>query len=229
MMERISDIALLQTADAEQYLPMLEATTVVNQIYCARHHVSYSQFIGIKRGFHPWHACFNRILLIKEMIDSGFNGWLFYLDADAFVADLSYDVRYLISEIAKPIIMAPGGLTGEHWDVNDGVMLIDLANESARDLVLAWHRDFMAISEETLRTHARWDGSLEGDQERLHRILQEKEHFKNCIGMADRYLFNDHKGSFVRQILRSNAVTWEERLVRVRKETADILNAATAR
>jgi hypothetical protein len=226
-MEQISDIALLQTADAEQYLPMLEATTVVNKIYCARHNIGYSQFIGVKRGFHPWQACFNRILLIKEMIDSGFDGWVFYLDADAFVADLSYDVRLLIPKIAKPIIMAPGGLTGEGWDVNSGVMLIDLANEIARDLVLAWHRDFMAISEESLRTHAKWDGSIEGDQERLHRILQQKTHFQSSIGMADRYLFNDQKGSFVRQILRSNASSWEERLTRVRKETADILNAAT--
>jgi hypothetical protein len=206
---------------------MLEATTAVNRIYCIRHDIGYSQFIGVKRGFHPWQACFNRIILIKEMIDSGFRGWVFYLDADAFVADLSYDVRHLISRIAKPIIMAAGGQTGELWDVNSGVFLINLDDESVRDLVMAWYSDFMTTSEEALRTHAKWDGSLDGDQARLHRILRQKKHVQSRIGMADRHLLNDHKGSFIRQILRSNAFTWEERLARVRKETENILNAAT--
>jgi len=226
-MRNRSDVLLLQTADAQQYLPMLQATAVVNQAYCARQCLSYSQFIGIKRGFFPWHACFNRIVLIKEMIDVGFRGWVFYLDADAFMVDLSYDVRRLISEIAKPIIMTPGGLTGEHWDVNDGVFLVDLSVEAVQELMLAWHTDFMATSHEALRAAVEWE-SVPSDQPRLHRILRKSERFQSCLGMVDRYLFDHDKSSFVRQILRANVPTWEARLARVRKETKDILRAAAA-
>jgi hypothetical protein len=221
------NIVMLQTADAKRYLPMLQATAAVNQAYCARHGVGYSQFIGIKRGFHPWQACFNRIMLIKEMIDVGFRGWVFYLDADAFVADLSFDVRQLISATTKPVIMAPGGLTGEPWDVNDGVFLIDLDNETARNLIFAWHSHFMRNSEDELRAAVEWESGVESDQPRLHGILHTDPRFHGCVGMVDRYLFNNEKGSFVRQILRSNARTWNERLARIRKETEDALLSET--
>jgi tRNA (mo5U34)-methyltransferase len=218
----VSEIVLLQTADAEQYLPLLEATAAVNRLYCERQNIKYSHFIGVKRGFFPWQACFNRIILLKEMIEEGFTCWVFYLDADAFVVDLSFDLRSLISDIAKPIIMAPGGLSGQPWDVNDGVFVIDLSNDTARDLILAWHSDFMSTSDEALLAAPEWH-MVESDQPRLQRILRENECFGSCVGMADRYLLNDHKSSFVRQILRSNAATWQERLMRVRKETADVL------
>src|SRR5262245_6485291 len=193
------EIILLQTADAHRYLPMLQATAAVNQVYCARHNIGYSQFLGIKRGFYPWQACFNRVMIIREMIAAGYCGWVFYLDADAFVADLSFDSRHLISEIAKPLIMAPGGLTGEPWDVNTGVFLVDLNDETARELMLAWHSDIMSETDHALRESPEWE-MIAGDQSRLHIILQGSERFRSCLGMADRYLFNDHKGSFVRQI-----------------------------
>jgi hypothetical protein len=221
----MSEIVLMQTSDAKRYLPILQATAAVNQTYCARHNISYSQFVGIKRGFHPWHACFNRILLIKEMIDSGFKGWVFYLDADAFVADPSYDVRHLISNIAKPIIMAPGGLTGELWDVNSGVFLVDLDNEIGRDLIMAWHADFMTTSEDVLRTAAEWE-DVDSDQPRLHGILQRVDRFRSSLGIAHRQVLNDSEATFVRQILRCHPGTWEDRLAEIRKETASVLERA---
>ena len=45
-------------------------------------------FFGIVRGFHSWQATCNRSGLLKRLIDTGYKGWVCYLDADAFVADL---------------------------------------------------------------------------------------------------------------------------------------------
>jgi hypothetical protein len=218
------DIVMLQTADTQRYLPMLQATAAVNQVYCSRHGLSYSQFMGIKRGFHPWQACFNRIVLIKEMIDLGYRGWVFYLDADAFVWDLSFDVRRLICDIGRPIIMAPGGQSGQPWDVNDGVFLIDLGNRTARHLILMWLASFMAITEQRLRAMPEWPPQDAGsDQPLLHGILHHEKRFQDILGHADRHVLNDSAASFVRQILRCHPGTWEDRLEHVRKETSSVL------
>jgi hypothetical protein len=218
----MSEIVLLQTADTRKYLEMLQVTAAVNQAYCARHNISYSQFVGTKRGFHPWHASFNRIILVKEMIDAGFDGWVFYLDADAFVADLSLDVRQLIAGVEKPLIMAPSGVTRELWDVNNGVFIVDIGNEVARNLMLAWYNFFMSISDESLLAAVEWAAGPD-DQAMLHKLLRENGQFRNCLGLVDLHYLNHHTGSFVRQILRANAKTWEERLERVRKETLAVL------
>jgi hypothetical protein len=222
------DIVMLQTADAKRYLPMLQATAAVNQVYCSRHDISYSQFIGIKRGFHPWQACFNRIVLINEMIDLGYRGWVFYLDADAFVWDLSYDVRRLIDYIDKPIIMAPGSQSGQPWDVNDGVFLINLSNKTARRLILTWLASFMSISEKRLRAMPEWPPQdIHSDQPLLHGILHRTKRFQDILGHADRHVLNDSTASFVRQILRCHPGTWEDRLEHIRRETSTILSRET--
>jgi len=226
MSDASKKIAMLQTSDAERYLPMLQLTSEVNARYCGRHKIDYQQWMGIKRGYHPWHACFNRIVLLKEMIDAGNRNWVFYLDADAFIVDLSFDVRRIIAGVRKPIIMAASGASQEVWDVNDGVFLIDLGDDTARDLVLAWYGDFMTTSDELLKIAAEWDGKVASDQPRLQSILQRNERFRNALGTVDRGVLNHHRGSFVRQILRTNASSLEERTALVRKQVMDVLNGA---
>src|SRR5262249_39901509 len=169
-----------------------------------------------------WHATFNRIIILKEMADVGFRDWLFYLDADAFVVDLSYDVRRLISSIAKPLIMAPGGASGQYWDVNAGVFLIDFGNEAARDLIAAWYDEFALTSDEALREATEWD-AVPNDQALLHRILRKNKHLQAFLGVTDRHSLNYRAGTFVKQFLRANPVTWEERLEEIRKATAAVL------
>jgi hypothetical protein len=234
----MQNIVMLQTADPTRYLPMLQATSYVNRYYCVRHNIAYRQYVGIKRGFHPWQACFNRIMLIREMITTGCRDWVFYLDADAFVFGQSYDVRNLILKMGKPLIIGPGGASGELWDVNDGVFLVDLGNAVARDLMLAWHADFMATPEDLLRqapdsdaetAAGEWDSRVQSDQPRLQWLLQQNELYRNCVGLAEREVFNYHAGSFVRQILRMNTATFEERLAWIERETAAIIDGLNDR
>jgi hypothetical protein len=228
----MQNIVMLQTADATHYLPMLQATERVNQAYCSRHNIAYSLYIGIKRGFFPWHACFNRIVIIKELIDAGHRGWVFYLDADAFVFGQSCDVRNdVIARFDKPLIIAPGGVSGALWDVNDGVFLVDLGDATARDLMLAWYGNFMTTPEEVLRlapdpihsAPGEWDTRVQSDQPRLQWLLQHNERYRNCVGMAERGALNSHIGSFVRQILRAHTDTFEERLAWIQRETAAVI------
>lgn len=216
-------IVSLQTADLDRYFPLLMITAEVNKLYCKLHNFEYRQFIGIKRGYFPWHATFNRIVMLKEMIDTGFRGWVFYLDADAYIVELSYKIQTIINEVSKPVIMAPGGLSGAYWDVNSGVFLINLGEQISRDLALAWHADFMSTSDVQLRGAPEWR-MVPSDQERLQRILREDQRFSDCVGRANRKIFNDRSGSFIRQALRADSNSWEERLSKVRKETSAVLN-----
>src|SRR5258708_2102608 len=82
------DIVCLQTADPDIYYDLLYQTSKTVRLYCNRHGIRYESYIGIKRGYFAWHATFNRIFLIKELLDSGFRGWICYIDADAYVANL---------------------------------------------------------------------------------------------------------------------------------------------
>jgi len=50
----------MQTADAHVYREMLHHTANVNIAYCARHHIEYESYIGVKRGKVAWQASYNR-------------------------------------------------------------------------------------------------------------------------------------------------------------------------
>src|SRR6516164_5460781 len=128
-------ILTIQTADAELYSRILSITSRVNKIFCKRNDIEYEAFVGIKRGFYPWHACFNRIIILNELVQNGFAGWVFYLDADAYIYDLSFNIRQYLAAIHEPFIFAPGGTSGQKWDVNDGVFLINLNAPASRKLI----------------------------------------------------------------------------------------------
>ena len=83
----------MQTADSREYRAMLEMTAKVNLAYCAAQGMTYESYLGIKRGVAPWQATYNRIFMLNELLDRGFRGWAIFVDADAFVADFSFDLR----------------------------------------------------------------------------------------------------------------------------------------
>jgi hypothetical protein len=83
---------------------------------------------------------------------AGFRGWIFYLDADAFVYDRNFDLAgYLDGYSDKALIASLGGTEPEHsWDINTGVFLINLKHEKGRQLIEDWHADIMGTSDERL-------------------------------------------------------------------------------
>ena len=213
---------MFQTADADNYADMIAVTSMSNRHYCEMHGIAFESFRGIKRGFHPWHACFNRIVYLKEQIDAGYSGWVFYVDADAFVFDHDFDVRRIIADGEGDYYFAPGDETGEKWDVNDGVFLIDLGSEAGKALVRAWHDHFMETSEEALRDACEWE-TVPSDQPRLHEILRTSPDLLDRLVHVPREVLNNEKASFVRHVLRSNAETLEDRLARLRGGVAQTM------
>lgn len=217
-------VKMYQTADDIKYTRIIEATSPVNREYCSLYNIEFNLFVGIKRGYHPWQACFNRIVYLKEQMDSGFDGWIFYLDADAYVQDQNVDVRSVIADAQGDIIFAPGGLTGERWDVNDGVFIINLSAPASRLLIDAWYANLMTTSDSDLEAAREWHTSpVPSDQPRLHQILKDNPDITREVVIVPRELLNDENATFVRQVLRANAETFEKRVERIQEGVKSIV------
>src|SRR5262249_15523342 len=142
-------VTIIQTSDPVNYAPLLACGRVANENYAIKKGFSYSTFVGLKRGYFPWHACFNRIFLLKELAAAGYAGWAFYLDADAYIYDQCFDLNaYLEAHRDKCLIAGPGGLTDLPWDINDGVLLVNFGHKDALEIVDRWHQHFMDTEEE---------------------------------------------------------------------------------
>jgi hypothetical protein len=200
----VAKIILMQTADPHLYSEMLWWTSVPNKLYAWRLGIEYQAFLGLKRGYFSWHACFNRLILLHDLLQRRYDGWVFYLDADAYVYDLGFDLHTYIGNLDGKIAMVagPGGIEGHAWDINTGVFLINLGQRSGQEIISLWYDDFMSVSEEDLRNQSEWGMD---DQKRLHRVLQNHGELIEAIKIEQREFFNDYHASFVRQVLTDHS------------------------
>lgn len=213
-------VTILQTCDVQNYFPLLSAGRVANEQYAIKNGFDYGSYVGIKRGYYPWHASFNRLFMLKELADIGYRGWVFYIDADAYIRDQSFDLRqYLESHQDKYLIAATGGVTEERWELNDGVFLINLGHPNALRLIDLWHWHFMATPDEALRLARDWD-DVTNDQTRLHDILRANPYLIEHIHVEN-YQFQDLGNSgFVRQVMRQAGMTLDDRIAEMRNGVA---------
>jgi hypothetical protein len=137
-------VKFLQTADQIKYARLLDASAPSTRAFCAIHGYEYETFVGLKRGHHPWHATFNRIDLLNEALDAGFDGWIVYLDADAFVVDLNFDfTTYLEQQADAPLIArAVNPQKAPTWNVNAGVLIFNMQHPQTAWLIKTWKRLF---------------------------------------------------------------------------------------
>lgn len=197
-------VLFFQTAEAN-YRPLLELTSQTVREYCTRHQCSYESYFGIIRGYYPWQATYNRIPMLQRMLDSGYDGWVCYLDADALISDLDFDLRaYLADKQDYALIAAPGKDDGPWWDVNAGVFLLNLAHPMGKLIVRRWSAQFASLSDEDLKAGVEWH-QIANDQGMLHMLLQGIENARaHVLVTGERpWLLNGLEGRFIRQVMRS--------------------------
>lgn len=219
-------IILAQTAAGPAYEAMLAATAPLHGAYCDLNRVEFLSTAGVRRGFHLWQACYNRIEILHDLLEAGFDGWFFYLDADAVICQPGFGLRrYLGKRTDYALIAAPGRLDGEHWDINDGIFFLNLDHPLGREIAQRWHRAFHeGISDEMLQGAVEpWrypDGSpFPGDQHLLQMLLKDRPYLAEALLREDGGLINYGKGRFIRQFLRAVG-TPEERLAAIRETVA---------
>ncbi len=215
-------VIFLQTSD-HTYRPLLETTSRTVREYCSRHDFGYESYLGIIRGCHPWHAVYNRIALLERLVQTGFLGWVCYLDADAFIADLDFDLRnYLADKNEFALIAAPGGPPRVWWNMNDGVFLINLGNPVGRQIIRDWAIRFAMITDEQLQNAEAW-GSVPSDQPLLHEVLQSIPDGNKYTLVEDASRLLNYNGRFIKQVLRA-AGTFAGRLARLNSSVELVLN-----
>jgi hypothetical protein len=215
------EILFIQTSDLDKYRELLNLTSQVVQKYCNTHEYLYESYLGVIRGFHPWQATFNRIPILHRLCESDFSGWVCYLDADAFVADLNFDLRSYLSDKDNIALIGAQGASPYWWAVNAGVLFFNFGHPLGRAIVREWHKAFTAITDEELRS-ADW-GSFPDDQTLLHHVLRTMPYVENhiIVDRAQPPLIN-YEGRFIRQILRT-AGSIEQRADRLRAEVGRVL------
>jgi hypothetical protein len=167
------DIVLVQSADAVNYFSLLRTTARINREFCLKQDVDYTCHHGIIRGFHPWQACFNRIYLLHNLIELGFTGWYIHLDADAWVRNVSFDIRTYLAECADHSMIFAKMASLRLWDVNDGIFLANCAHPDTQEIVVAWKQRAEEVSEDSLRAAPNWyDNHVPGDQSLLQDVLR---------------------------------------------------------
>lgn len=221
-----ADIVLVQTCDPFAYFDLMVASSRANREFCAGHDLAYAGFVGIKRGFHPWHAVFNRIVLLREYMEQGFAGWVLYLDADAVVVDLRWDVRsYLRTKADFAAVLAPAGEGVPDWEVNDGVAFFHLGHPACRALIAAWNDAFARIDDAALRAAGRWN-MVPHDQDMLQDILRADPALRSKIFLESPRAINSREATLVRQVLRAQEPDMQARLGAIEAEAALALRRA---
>ncbi|WP_162140507.1 DUF4214 domain-containing protein [Sphingomonas sp. PR090111-T3T-6A] len=216
-------ITFIQSADAFNYKPMLDTTSKTVIEFCRRHGHKYENYVGVKRGFYPWQASFNRLFMLKDLLDAGYCGWVVHMDADAFVHDLDFDLAaYLASKGDVAGILTPMGDDCQPWEINNGVALFNLSHPIGRRIIEEWHARYMAVSDDTLRQLTEWPGDI-NDQTFLFEILDDSAEIRDAFFFGDRMLLNHPYATFIRQILRAYMPIQADRHQVVRMAVKEIL------
>ena len=208
----MTKVLFVQTADAIKYRSMIELTSQTVREFCAKRGCDYLSFIGLKRGFHPWQAAYNRIVILMEVIESGFDGWVAYVDADGFIVNLHFDIHEYLDRNSKKALIIPRSRVNDdvYWEINDGIFFINLANKNARIIIESWYKEFMSIEDNDLKRCDDWVG-IPNDQDLLQKVLKENMELEPYV-VHDNVNIYGTGSKFIRQILRVDAPTYIQRL-----------------
>ncbi|WP_237216608.1 hypothetical protein [Falsiroseomonas oryziterrae] len=214
------------TADADRFFPMLQATLPPTRLFCLRQGVALQAFIGLRRGAHPWQACYNRIAFLRDRLADGFRGWVIHLDADAFVADIGFDLKAYLDRHARTAMIHPPGGTRGRWDINSGVFLWNFAHEATRETAAGWAARLDAVTDEEMRTAPEWGGALLSDQPMLQQVLRDRPDLLDAVHVESAELIGYQHSGFIKQFVRNAVHTPEQRIARIAREAALALRRA---
>ena len=219
------NMLIFQSCDPHHYTHLLAVTQPTASLYALRHGCRYEAFIGLKRGVHPWHACFNRIIMLDEMIDRGESGWVLYLDTDSYIIDFGFDcAAYLADKATKAFVMAPGNHDPLPWEFNNGIFFANLGNPVCVELCRAWKSEFLRHWPDDLLANSGPSFGAPSDQALLIDVIRDgPQAYRDAIFLDQDQTFNYGNGRFARQVIRAHYATFEERVATAAAEIAAIL------
>lgn len=217
-------ITFIQTADSFRYAEMVEVTSRSVRAYAERRGYAYEMYLGLKYGKHPWHAAFNRVFMLEDMLRRGVNGWVCYMDADAWIEDQAFDLDvYLEQHKERAAIFTTSLATDKWWDVNSGVFFVNLSNEIGVRFAREWH-DRCLDAWPRIADVTDFPAGGPDDQSILHEILSASDDYKAAMWIESPDLINSAWAQFIRQHLRSNSRDMRSRVAHIRDEVSRVLS-----
>ncbi len=217
-------ITFVQTADSFHYAEMVEVTSKSVRAYAERHGHAFELFLGLKKGKHPWHATFNRVFILDEMLRRGVTGWVCYLDADAWIEDQDFDVSAYLEQYEDRAAIFTTALASDNWwDVNAGVFFLNLSNETARRFAREWH-DRCLEAWPRIADVTNFPVGGPDDQSILHEILGASTEYEGAMRVESPDLVNSAWAQFIRQHLRSNSRDMRSRVSHIKDEVSRVLS-----
>jgi len=210
-------ILMLQSSDQFRYKKMLAVSSKVNKTYCDNNNIVFFSSVGIRYGIYPHHAMFNRIYEINELIDKGYNGWVFYLDADSIIYRRNFDLNRKLMDLKRNSKFAwlhnvylNNDPRYSHYEINDGAFALDLSSAYARLFVEIWNKVYAEYySSNDYISASKWDDIVNdnGSFNLLLKLFSEHfgEDFKNGILLEqfqDCWNGNDYHEGIVFSALR---------------------------
>lgn len=229
-----ADFIFLQTCDPDRYFAIWAAGSQTVRRYCAKQGFGYEAYIGIKSGYFPWHATYNRIFLFKELWERKFRGWAIYIDADAVIDDQDFDLRAYTQDKSQFAAVLSYNGEAHWWQVNSGVMILNFAHPWTGQLVTKLFDLFLSYCQPHLGNAKSWE-DLPHDQWLLSYLLIENEgrarrnifleaaDFLNCGSLSERP--PSLQRPFVRHVLQPHGSV-AERTDTVAKFAQEILTRA---
>lgn len=221
-------ITFVQTADPFRYYAMLQETSRTVRHYCLLNGFRYEQYVGVKRGHMLWQSTFNRAYLLYELLQRGVEGWVFYLDADAFIVDQQFDLAGFLADKSRYGAIFAGYIT-DIFDVNAGGFAVNLSHPAGQALIHGYHQRCEQLAGDEYHRALSWDDDVTDDQAILHDLLRS---WCEERGFADAFLFerNDqshvNNGTFISQQLRSLHRNFDARLAAIRSRVAQVMDDA---
>ena len=216
-----------QTSDPAKYYDMLALTSRTTREFCLRHDIGFEMFVGYRRGYFPWQAERNRILALRDWLAAGRKGWFGYLDADAYIHDLSFDLRAYLGGLEKTSMIMTHGASQEPHDVNNGVFFINMGHPDGIEIARLWVAAEALATDAALRRGEKWH-SVRSSQTMLQAILRTRPELCRAIRYEQRKFINSPGASFIRQILRADEGDFDKRLSLIRHQVEAVMQSAGA-
>jgi hypothetical protein len=209
-------IKVIQTSDSETgYKTLLDVNRKINEEYCRKMGYEYLAYYGIKRGYYPWQATFNRIYLMEDELDRKAVDWVLYIDADAVVADMGRRLEDIIFEgnnVNMAFIFCKG-CADELYDINAGVFFMNVNGAFARPVISTWKSLFESICSQRILYLAKQPWSLAAgqlliqDQSLLEYVFRMYNNFGVLSAFLKTYMGSDankfnYDGTFIQQNIR---------------------------
>jgi len=221
------EIRFIQTSDPVRYQRIIDDTSRTVALYCYLHSYGYEKFVGLKKGVAPVHATFNRVFMLNELIDSGYAGWVAYIDADAYIRDLTFDVtKYLIENQKHAFIAARVPGHQSKWAINAGVFFINLGDPIGIKIARLYLSRVLSLVPKYFwdDESAGWPPTEYDDQNILYAILGLNSDILDNMKAEDVAFNSGVDCSFIAQALRADHQDFDSRCHYIKAQCNLVIN-----